>query len=176
MSTSNSALRFIAAAIWCLCIGAVVSCAQKVSTHKMRTATSVSEAEGALNEAENELGELFDMTRNEFAQEVSSGADSDVPADQRPSTAVLPSEPQSMAPPAAPGPSADPQRASDDDTAEELARCRRACAALESIERAGARVCELGGDDSDSCARARHRVRAARLWVWRRCPICALDS
>ena len=179
MPTSNSALRLIAIAVWCLSLATVVACAKSPALHGAEQTTSVSEAEDALTAAEEELGDLFDLTRREYDRAVTSqreDADSQGPRQgNREPPSSAPAAP-SVAPTPLTAPRESPHAAdSGYDSSEQLRRCRYACAALLSIERAAARVCELGGDDSDACARARHRLRYARLWVWRRCPICAVE-
>ncbi|MEZ4225010.1 MAG: hypothetical protein R3B13_28915 [Polyangiaceae bacterium] len=97
---------------------------------------------------------------------------------------VTPSEPTyAQPPPGHPGGYGYPQGAKDDlqsnwgsfeAAASELSQagndCRLACKALASMRRSAARICELTEDaDSDSCERARRRLREAEERVEKSC-------
>ncbi|MEQ9322538.1 MAG: hypothetical protein RIF41_25450 [Polyangiaceae bacterium] len=53
------------------------------------------------------------------------------------------------------------------------ARCDRACAALGSMQRSAARLCELTGDGDARCQSVRVRVESAEELVRRFCPACS---
>lgn len=114
---------------------------------------TVDEAEATFDAAEDDLQQLMVTSKAETAKGRDALGDDDGERDP------------------APGPPATHQERRYEPSSK-AARCDRACAALGSMQRSAARLCELTGDDDARCQSVRVRVESAEELVRRFCPAC----
>ena len=158
---------------------------------------SADEAEAAFWRAQQELAAAMGREAGGIYGSDVDGERGEQPPPPPPRPSPSPNEPEharspsavpgTVAPPASPTvlraePAAAPDEDSDRaapssraDASVQLHRCRIACGALASMQRAAHRLCELAGDDDARCTMARYRLAFARVFVYRRCPVCAYE-
>jgi hypothetical protein len=165
--------RLLAGAVWASAAFGIASCAPTAAVKS----PSVFEAEQALADAEEELVGTLDVPPAEYAREREARAEAgakDGAYGRAPQAQPSPPPSQPSPPLAPPGPPQMTDAAPNVTRAikERVQRCRNACAALAAMARAVERICDLAGDDSESCGAATQRVEFARAFVSSRCGVC----